>query len=250
MLEIAVASRSECGQRSSNEDRVALCRDGARWLAVLADGAGGHSGGAEAAHRAVAHVQHALRSRAARFDADALTHAVLATHRQVVEAQHSGAGPRGMHTTLVVLWIDAGAGQALWSHVGDSRLYVVRRGALRQLTSDDSVVQRMVDAGILTVQQALVHPFKNQLVSALGIEGDIEPHTPRAAVRLEPGDAFLLASDGWWGALNEAAILGSLADADSPDEWLATMQGAIESLRQPRQDNFSAIAAWVGLEEG
>ncbi|HET8744256.1 MAG TPA: protein phosphatase 2C domain-containing protein [Ramlibacter sp.] len=248
MLEIALASRSECGQRSSNEDRVGVSMEGPRWLAVLADGAGGHSGGAEAARRAVEHLQCALRGASARFDADALTRAVLATHRHVLDARQTGAGPRGMHTTLVVLWIDADAGRALWSHVGDSRLYVVRRGALRQLTSDDSVVQRMVDAGLLTAQQALVHPFKNQLVSALGIDGEIEPHTPRAAVRLEPGDAFLLCSDGWWGALNEAAILGSLADADSPDEWLTAMQGAIEAQRHPRQDNFSAVAAWVGLE--
>ena len=246
MLPIAVASRSETGQRSANEDRVAVGRAGSHWLAVLADGAGGHRGGAEAAHCAVDHVQQALAGNDAVFDADALTRAVVATHRHVVQAQHSGAGPRGMHTTLVVLWIDAAEGRALWTHVGDSRLYAVRRGALRQLTSDDSVVQRMVDAGLLTAQQALVHPFRNHLLSALGIDGEIEPHTQRAAVRLEPGDAFLLCSDGWWGALNEAAILGALADADSPDEWLATMQGHIESLRQPRQDNFSAIAAWVG----
>jgi serine/threonine protein phosphatase PrpC len=246
MVEIAVASRSECGQRSTNEDRVAVRHEGAHWLAVLADGAGGHRGGAEAARRAVDHVQQVLCGPQEPFEADALTRAVRATHRHVLDAQHSAGGPRGMHTTLVVLWIDAGAGRALWTHVGDSRLYVARRGALRQLTSDDSVVQRMVDAGLLTAQQALVHPYKNQLVAALGIDGEVEPHTHRNAVRLEAGDAFLLCSDGWWGALNEAAILGSLADADSPEEWLAAMQASIESLAQPGQDNFSAIAAWVG----
>ena len=245
MLEIAAASRSECGQRSTNEDRVAVCRDGRHWLAALADGAGGHRGGAEAARRAVEQVQQALRAAGGRFDAEALTGAVLASHRHVLDGQRSGEALRGMHTTLVVLWIDAGSGRALWTHVGDSRLYVVRRGTLRQLTSDDSVVQRMVDAGLLTAQQALVHPYKNQLVAALGVAGELEPHTQRSAVQLEPGDAFLLCSDGWWGALNEAVILGSLADADNPEEWLAAMQHRIEALAQPRQDNFSAIAAWV-----
>jgi serine/threonine protein phosphatase PrpC len=246
MVEIAVASRSECGQRSANEDRVAVCRDGARWIAVLADGAGGHRGGAEAARCAVEHLQHALRRQQGLFEGEALTRAVLAAHRHVLDAQRSGAGPQGMHTTLVALWIDAGAGRALWTHVGDSRLYVVRRGALRQLTSDDSVVQRMADAGLLSAQQALVHPYRNQLVAALGVEGELEPHTQRIAVRVEPGDAFLLCSDGWWGALNEACILGSLSDADDPDEWLAAMQAQIEALAHPKQDNFSAIAAWVG----
>ena len=245
MLDVVVASRSECGQRSRNEDRVAVSHEGPHWLAVLADGAGGHHGGAEAAQRAVQHVQHALRGERARFDADALTRAVLATHRHVLDAQHSGDGPRGMHTTVVVLWIDAETGRALWTHVGDSRLYVVRRGALRQLTSDDSVVQRMVDAGILTAQQALVHPYRNQLLSALGIDGEVEPHTPRSAVRLEPGDAFLLCSDGWWGSLADEEILAGLSAADTPEEWLAAMQQCIEVRAQSRQDNFSAIAAWV-----
>jgi PPM family protein phosphatase len=117
---------------------------------------------------------------------------------------------------------------------------------LRQLTSDDSVVQRMVDAGLLTPQQALVHPNKSQLVAALGIDDELEPHTVAQAVPLEPGDAFLLCSDGWWGALEEEAILRSLADADTPEEWLDAMQRHIEAQAAPRQDNFSAIAAWVG----
>lgn len=246
MLEIAVATRSECGQRSTNEDRVAVCRDGPRWLAVLADGAGGHRGGAEAARRAVEHVQQALRAGGEAFEAEALTRAVLAAHGNVLEGQRAGAGGERMHSTVVALWIDGSSGRALWTHVGDSRLYVARRGALRQLTSDDSVVQRMVDAGLITAGQALDHPHKNQLVAALGMEGELEPHTARHAVGLEPGDAFLLCSDGWWGALNEAAILGCLGDADTPDEWLAAMQREIEARAQPRQDNFTAAAAWVG----
>ncbi len=151
-----------------------------------------------------------------------------------------------MHSTLVVLWIDADGGRALWTHVGDSRLYLIRRGGLRLLTCDDSLVQRMVDAGLLTRAQARVHPYRNQLVAALGIEGELEPHTLPEPLRLEPGDAFLLCSDGWWGALDEGGILGSLADADTPQEWLKAMQRGIEAQQHEHQDNFSAIAAWVG----
>jgi serine/threonine protein phosphatase PrpC len=246
MLEIAVATRSERGRRATNEDEVRVSHGGPHWVAVLADGAGGHRDGAEASRRAVEHVQEVLRREAAAFDASALTHAVVAAHRHVLDAQQGGEGPERMHTTVVVLWIDSEEGRALWTHVGDSRLYVARRGALRQLTSDDSLVQRMLDAGLLTRQQALVHPQKNQLVAALGIDGEVEPHTLAQAVRLEPGDAFLLCSDGWWGALDESRILGSLADADTPQEWLDAMQRCIEAQAQPRQDNFSAIAAWVG----
>jgi PPM family protein phosphatase len=246
MLDIAIATRSERGQRTRNEDSVRVCREGAQWLAVLADGAGGHQGGAEASQRAVAYVDEALQADGRAFDAGALTRAVVATHRHVRAGQRSGSGLDHMHSTVVVLWIDGASGGALWTHVGDSRLYVVRRGALRQLTSDDSVVQRMLDAGLLTPEQAQVHPNKSQLVAALGIDDELEPHTVAQAVPLEPGDAFLLCSDGWWGALEEDAILRSLADADTPDEWLDAMQRHIEAQAAPRQDNFSAIAAWVG----
>lgn len=244
MLEIAVATRSECGARATNEDKVQVCHDGPRWLAILADGAGGHRGGAEASRRAVESMQRSLHGDTVEFNAAALTRAVVATHRDVLDAQQ-GDGLDRMHSTVVALWIDAAAGSALWTHLGDSRLYVARRGVLSLLTSDDSVVQSMVDAGLITPQQALVHPDKNRLIAALGIEGEVQPHTVAQAVPLQAGDAFVLCSDGWWGSLDEAGILGSLSDADTPQEWLDAMQKRIESRALPHQDNFSAIAAWV-----
>lgn len=244
MLEIAVATRSECGARATNEDNVHVCRDGPHWLAVLADGAGGHRGGAEAARRAVEHMRESLHGAGAEFNAAALTRAVAATHRHVLDGQR-GDGLDRMHSTVVALWIDVARGSALWTHLGDSRLYVARRGVLSQLTSDDSVVQSMVDAGLITPQQALAHPEKNQLIAALGIDGEVEPHTVAQAVPLQAGDAFVLCSDGWWGSLDEAAMMASLSDADTPREWLDAMQRRIEARGQPRQDNFSAIAAWI-----
>ena len=238
MLEIAVATRSECGARATNEDKVQVCRDGPRLLAVLADGAGGHRGGAEASRRAVESMRRSLHGDAVEFNAAALTQAVAATHRDVLDGQQ-GDGRDRMHSTVVALWIDVVNGNALWTNLGDSRLYVARRGVLSQLTSDDSVVQSMVDAGLITPQQALVHPDKNQLIAALGIDGEVQ------AVPLQAGDAFVLCSDGWWGSLDEEGMLGTLSDADTPQEWLDTMQRRIEARAQPHQDNFSAIAAWV-----
>jgi len=244
-LGIVAASRSELGQRKSNEDKVRICREGARWVAVLADGAGGHRGGAEASRRAVAALEDALCDDAAEFDAAALTAAVLGAHQDVQSAQDEAHGVARMHSTVVVLWIDVERESALWSHVGDSRLYRVRNGAAAALTSDDSIVQRMVDAGLITTEQAESHPQKNQLISALGIEEGVEPHTVAAPDRVRDGDAFLLCSDGWWDAFDEVEIAASLARAASPDDWLASMQRDIEARAMPRQDNFSAVAVWV-----
>src|SRR6185295_7421262 len=133
----------------------------------------------------------------------------------------------------VVLWIDLDRQSALWSHVGDSRLYRVRRGVATALTSDDSVVQRMVDAGLITAAQAESHPQKNQLIAALGIEDGVEPHTVPAPHGLVEGDAFLLCSDGWWDAVDEDAIVGALGRAAVPDDWLALMQQLIEARAKP-----------------
>jgi len=245
VLDIAAASRSEVGQRKTNEDKVRVCRDGARWVAVLADGAGGHRGGAEASRRAVDALEAALCDEDAEFSPAALTAAVLAAHDDVQAAQDASHGLSRMHSTVVVLWIDLDRQSALWSHVGDSRLYRVRQGVVTALTSDDSVVQRMVDAGLITAAQAESHPQKNQLIAALGIEEGVEPHTVAAAHGLLEGDAFLLCSDGWWGAVDQDGITGALARATGPDDWLATMQQRIEAVAAPRQDNFSAIAVWV-----
>jgi len=246
MLGISMASRNEPGQRERNEDKLRIGRDGPLWLAVLADGAGGHRGGAEAAQRAVDQLEAALHEHAPAFSAEALTQAVLSAHAQVQREQERADGFGRMHSTVVALWIDGLRDCALWSHVGDSRLYRARRGTLSLLTADDSVVQRMVDAGLLTPQQAEVHPQKNQLIAALGIEDEVEPHTTPDPVMLEEGDAYLLCSDGWWGSLDESCIVGTLADAATADDWLASMQQRIEARAAPRQDNFSAIGVWVG----
>ena len=246
MLDIAVATRSERGQRASNQDKVRACREGARWVAVLADGAGGHEGGAEASRRAVEVMESVLHEVATEFDPPSLTRAVLSAHAYVQGARDDAHGLERMHSTVVVLWIDTAAECALWSHVGDSRLYHARQGTLTLLTSDDSVVQRMVDAGLITPQQAEVHPQKSQLIAALGMEDDVDPHTVARPVALREGDAFLLCSDGWWAALDERGIIDALSDAASPDEWLALMQRAIEERAALAQDNFSAIGVWVG----
>ena len=212
---------------------------------MLADGAGGHRGGAEASRRAVDALEAALCDEDAEFSPASLTAAVLAAHEEVQSAQDQAHGIARMHSTVVVLWIDLDRASALWSHVGDSRLYRVRQGVAIALTSDDSIVQRMVDAGLITTEQAESHPQKNQLIAALGIEDGVEPHTVPAPHGLLEGDAFLLCSDGWWGALDEDGISAALAHAAGPDDWLATMQEVIEALAAPRQDNFSAVAVWV-----
>lgn len=241
----ALASLSEPGARAGNEDAWRTGDQGGRCHAVLADGAGGHARGAEAARRVVEGVEAALCAPGATFEAATLTTGLLQVHAALQATQAGATGRERMHATVVVLWVDGRTDCALWSHVGDSRLYRLRYGAVERLTADDSVVQRLLESGALTAEQAVQHPLKNQLLAAMGMDDRIEPHTPALPAALEDGDAYLLCTDGWWGALDEAAMLATLREADTPQDWLTAMRMQIDARSAPDQDNYSAIALWV-----
>ena len=253
MLEIGIATCTECGQRSANEDALRVGGAGSTVYAIVADGAGGHARGAEASQRVVEHVEAALREAASVgdsagvpiFTGDHLTQALLSAHVALQLTQMGAQGRRRMHATVVALWVDTRFDRIVWSHVGDSRLYRLRYGTVELVTADDSVVQRMLDAGILTPQQAQDHPMKNQLLAAVGMQDGLEPHTLAQPEPLEDGDAFLLCTDGWWGALSDAQIIETLTGADTPQEWLDAMRGLILAQAAPGQDNFSAVALWA-----
>ncbi len=246
MLEIKMATRSEIGRRKGNEDDLRCGGTEPFWYAVLADGAGGHEHGAEASRRAVTHIEDSLADGAPPFTTEHLTKAVNAAHAELQSRQQGAQGLARMHTTVVVLWIDSRTERALWSHVGDSRLYRLRHGRVDVITRDDSVVQRMVDGGLLAPEQARTHPQKNQLISALGVDDAVDPHTVAESVAIDDGDAFLLCSDGWWEPLSDEDIARTLEGADTAEQWLDAMQQQIEGRASPKQDNFSAIAVWVG----
>ena len=240
-----MASSTDVGARDGNEDALRHGSYAGGHYAVVADGAGGHARGEDASRLAVECIERGLCAGAA-FTPAHLTALVRQAHA-LLQRQHAGARPEAsMHTTVVALWIDAAVQKALWTHVGDSRLYRCRHGQAELLTQDDSVVQRMVQAGLLSAQQSRKHPQKNHLVAALGIEGEVDPHTVARAVHLLEGDAYLLCSDGWWDHFEPEDLVHSLARAQTPEEWLQDMRARVQTRAQPQQDNYTAIAVWVG----
>jgi serine/threonine protein phosphatase PrpC len=252
MLDITLAGLTHVGARDHNEDAL---RHGALpegWYAVLSDGAGGHSNGAIASDLAVRMCAAELTALAGRGDVPraALGPVVEAANDAINRMQQGRKGQRRMHATLVMLWISrpgaATPQQAIWAHVGDSRLYLLRHGRIVHVTRDDSVVQDMVDAGLIAADQARHHPRRNQLAGALGSEEPVTPRVCDASWTLRDGDAFLLCSDGWYDALEPAEIEATLASAGDAVAWLADMQARVLRHARPKQDNLSAIAVWVG----
>ncbi len=246
MFSIATVERSFVGGRDTNEDCTAVASAGPHTCLVLSDGAGGHAGGALAARIAVNKVLAGFRARPP-ADAHDLAELLLDAHDAVLAAQRVAEGAdAGMHATIVVLIVDAARGTALWGHVGDSRLYVLRHGTLLAVTRDDSVVQWMVDSGYMAAEQARNHPRKNRLLAALGADSEIHPTVQQVPFTLQEGDAFLLCTDGWWDGLAGDAIEGALGRAPDVDAWLDTMAASIAHGAGARHDNYSAIGCWVG----
>jgi serine/threonine protein phosphatase PrpC len=221
-----IAARSGRGARAHNEDDLRFGVGEGAAYAVLSDGAGGHDQGAVAADLVVRLVTQRLQA-SPQVSAQALHDAVHDAHDLLAQQQQGGAAPqRHMHATLVALWLDLTSGLALWSHVGDSRLYLLRSGRVQHMTRDDSVVRQMLDAGLIDGDAAASHPLKHHLVCAMGVADGFVAHTLERPFALAAGDALLLCSDGWWERLSTAAIERAAA--------------------HPQQDNYSAIAVCLG----
>jgi PPM family protein phosphatase len=246
MMTLGVATRSYIGGRKKNEDSIGTARNGSGLCCVISDGAGGHGGGSIASKLVVDHVMEGFHARPA-SDPQDLSELILDAHDVVRRRQSEVKGAAAqMHATVVVLMIDGSVSRAVWAHVGDSRLYMLRQGAVRSITEDHSIVQWMVHAGQLEPELARMHPNKNQLYAALGMSDQIEPKTSDGAIELEEGDAFLLCTDGWWDCLADAEIAAALAGAGSPDGWLDAMRRLIGERVGPGHDNYTAAAVWVG----
>jgi serine/threonine protein phosphatase PrpC len=243
---VRVASRSYAGSRAENEDRVAVEQCGDAWCLVLSDGVGGHADGGRAAQLVVERILAGFRRRPPTDPGD-LAELVMDAHDAIIADRRGQpvAGPRShMHATVVVLLIDTAAGTAMWSHVGDSRLYQWRAGRLHAMTRDDSALQAMLDSGLVDPARLHSIPHRNVLMAALGSSEEAVPHVS-APCPLQPADTFLLCSDGWWNVLEPHSMSELRDTAASPHDWLDAMAARTLQCADPRQDNYSAIACWI-----
>ena len=251
---IAVSILSRQGGREYNEDACGHWHSDASLCCVVADGAGGHGGGDIAARLAVRHIleQYAV---APLDDPRAVHDLLIATNQTVLDHRADGEAQRDMHTTVVALFVNLLAGTALWGHAGDSRLYLFRAGQMLAHTRDHSVVQSLIEAGLLSPEQLRSHPQRSELLSALGLPSDqVKVSTASRSWVLRPGDVFLLCTDGLWELVDEAEMSAALVRSRTPADWLARLEQSVldhaAAAGKSRHDNFSGIAVWVGQPTG
>lgn len=185
-MRVKAGVRSDIGRmRQRNEDAY-LVKDS---LFVVADGMGGHRGGDVASTLAVESIE---SGASAKVTLEELVAEIQKANRAVLERGEADRDLRGMGTTITA--VIAEDAKAHVAHVGDSRAYLLRDGALQQLTEDHTLVQRMVREGRLTEDEAAHHPQRSVLTRALGVDEDIP--VDELSLDVHPGDRLLLCSDG------------------------------------------------------
>ncbi|HSR68001.1 MAG TPA: Stp1/IreP family PP2C-type Ser/Thr phosphatase [Acidobacteriota bacterium] len=216
------AALSDTGRkRSSNQD--AWFADVERGLFLLADGMGGHAAGEVAAELTVRTFKEfaslVMEDREvtwpfgydaqAGFEGNLLRTAARLANLKVCSAAEERSQHAGMGSTLVCLWLHQQ--EAFYCHVGDSRLYLYRKGELRQLTEDHSLVQEQMRAGLISASTARRHALRHVVTRAIGSQESFQPDVDRRP--LQTDDVFLLCSDGLNDRLEDPEI-ASLLDED------------------------------------
>jgi serine/threonine protein phosphatase PrpC len=228
-MRVEVGVATDLGKvREGNEDSYLV--DPPLLLYAVADGMGGHRGGEVASHLALETVE-----SLARAGTGTLAEQVHEANRTVYERSQRDRRVTGMGTTLTAARIVDDA--VFLAHVGDSRAYLLRAGAFRQLTEDHTLVNRMVRAGEITADEADVHPHRNVLTRALGTEPDVEVDEDEVA--LMEGDRLLLCSDGLFGMVTEDQIQAILENEPDPQHAVDRLVRAAN--RAGGVDNITAL---------
>lgn len=247
-MDIEIVSVSKRGGRPYNEDVFGQWSDGRFVACLVADGAGGHGGGDVAAAVARSSVLGALAASPG-LEPDGLRHLLEQANREVVARQAEGGRLADMRSTVVLAVVDLEACELAWAHTGDSRAYLFRDGEQVARTIDHSLVQQLVNGGMIDEERARLHPQRNLLLSALGApDGDVEIDVSgRMPVRV--GDVVLLCSDGVWEVLGNRRLGETLRASLDPRQWIDTIDAEIRLLAAPGYDNYTAVAMWLHSDD-
>ena len=240
-MHFTCAARTDIGiVRSGNEDNYLMLAD--RGVFIVADGMGGPAAGEVASEMAVGITSSQIGSIRGLSDAevgDRVSTAIRAANDAIFERTLAEHDKRGMGTTATVLVLMPQ--RYLIGQVGDSRAYLLRKGEFQQLTKDQSYVQEHVDAGVLTPEQARVHPYSNVITRCVGASMDVVPDIYFGS--LEAGDVLLLASDGLTGMLEDEQLIRILNADGGPQHWVDRM--VTEANRRGGLDNITVIVVRI-----
>lgn len=205
-----IANCTDTGRtRRVNEDSMVTFDSPNGRVVAVCDGMGGQNAGDVASQLAVAVIQDILSDNTFATPEEAITSSVIAANQAILRKASMNEDMQGMGATCVMLIVKDG--KVYYGSVGDSRIYYIANGMIRQITKDQSYVQTLVDAGQITQEAAEHHQDKNQITNALGVEGMTPPVIGQMPITPEPNSTFLLCSDGLSGMINNNTILNTVS---------------------------------------
>ncbi|OGW58027.1 MAG: hypothetical protein A3D21_09130 [Nitrospirae bacterium RIFCSPHIGHO2_02_FULL_42_12] len=221
--------------RKNNEDAYGIYPDLS--LFIVADGLGGHAGGEVASRLAVETIKDGLVStesyRSSAEITERIIEAIKGANNRIIQRASMMYDLKGMGTTVVVVKLEED--NAMIAHVGDSRMYLIRKNKITQITKDHTVVEEYIRLGLLTLQEALYHPNRHMLSRALGVSYDIDVDV--ADIQIAEGDIIILCTDGLTNMLSEKEILSAITELmPSPEKitdrliTLANNHGGIDNI--------------------
>lgn len=245
-MKLTFAAVSNLGGRPVNEDSYgSFQRQPEGWLFAVADGLGGHGKGDEASQLAVSTALELYTGAAPGEDsAGQMRRLFEEGQRRLLHRQAEQRCPGSMKTTLNLAMVEKDL--LLLGHVGDTRSYLFRGGAQLLRTRDHSVPQMLALTGEIRESAIRHHPDRNRLLRVMGAEWETPKYELEEEIRLNPGDALLLCTDGFWEWITEKEMLKTLKRADSVQNWLHRMDQTVQRAgRRAKMDNNTALAVWA-----
>jgi serine/threonine protein phosphatase PrpC len=217
-------------------------------LLIVVDGMGGHAHGARAAEVTVTTLKEAFAEVAQPvFDPQGfLTLSLARAHDRVVKLGDGVALDHKPRATCAVCLVQDGG--AYWAHVGDSRIYLLRGGAIKTRTRDHSHVELLLREGLIAESEMRSHPMRNFVECCLGGDVPLPDMSVTARNRLEPGDVLLLCTDGLWSGVEDSDFGNASRDERTPIESMVrSLAERAVANNAPHSDNTSVAAArWLG----
>lgn len=247
-MNFSIHQASHIGNRKYNQDRVGYAYSKEALLLVLADGMGGHLHGELAANQAIETFIDAFSAAGQSRVSDPLhfiSDTMRLAHEHIMKFPHEKDRSFPGTTCVAALIQD---GQLYWGHAGDSRLYLLRDGKVLARTHDHSVVSQWLEWGMISAEEARIHPQRNQITNCLGGVEDMFYMEPGGPVELNSGDVLLLGSDGLWSPFTDEELAGAFG-ASPVDEVLDGLVARALERERGRSDNVTGLAMrWGGAE--
>lgn len=229
--------------RKQNEDSLTIIEPE---TFIIADGMGGQAAGEIASQMLISTVRDELATKKLPWNEDVLQSAILKANDNILLEAKKHVDYQGMGTTATILHVgeptesqpQITSQKAYYAHVGDSRLYKLDHGSLKQITQDHSYVEDLLRRGEITEDEARVHPLKHILTQAVGAYSDISVDT--GSFKVKNGDIFLLCTDGLTNMVNDEEIAKILTSSKNPADDLIEA-----ALHHGGKDNVSVIVVGI-----